>query len=205
MLSGLGLGAVLMLLPLALLGGSVALLLNGGLLAALWLKGSERIFRYSIDRPATELLYLPLPASLKLEVKAFIDVAMWRLGRRARRPHDPACWRRWAARDPPRMSIINLVCLGAWIGSAAVAQRLYVVQLGESLRRHRLDLERTLDLRARPRHAPDARGPAAIERQQDVVYALGVLGLAEHQEAPPRCASCFTTSRRRCGSARSRS
>lgn len=183
LLSGLGLGPVLMLLPAALLGGTVGLLLNGGLLAALWLKGSERVFRYSIDRPATELLYLPLPSTLKLEVKAFIDVVTWRLGD-ALAGLTILVLATLGGVGPAGLSILNLVCLGAWIGSAAVAQRLYVVQLGDSLRRHRLDLERTktavLDRATRQLLA----GRLQSSDTEDVLYALGVLGLAEGQAAP---------------------
>ena len=36
--------------------------------------------RYSIDRPAMELLYLPLPPALKLPAKSFIDTVAWRAG-----------------------------------------------------------------------------------------------------------------------------
>jgi len=38
------------------------------------------VLRYSVDRSTAELLYLPLPAGVKLQVKWFIDTVIWRLG-----------------------------------------------------------------------------------------------------------------------------
>jgi AAA family ATP:ADP antiporter len=72
---------MILVLPLALTGGTVVLL---AFPLALWagvvLKGSDHSLRYSIDRATTELLYLPLPQSTKSEVKAVIDMVMQRLG-----------------------------------------------------------------------------------------------------------------------------
>ena len=56
-----GLGPVLFLLPVGLLFGSGGLLVSGTLAAAVLLKGVDKVLRYSIDRPAVELLYLPVP------------------------------------------------------------------------------------------------------------------------------------------------
>jgi len=52
--------------------GSAGLLVLGTLGAALALKGCDQVLRYSIDKSTTELLYLPLSARIKLQVKWFI-------------------------------------------------------------------------------------------------------------------------------------
>jgi AAA family ATP:ADP antiporter len=80
MVEKFGVRVMLLVLPLALTGGTVLLL---AFPMALWagtvLKGSDHTLRYSIDRATTELLYLPLPQSIKSEVKAVIDMVMQRV------------------------------------------------------------------------------------------------------------------------------
>lgn len=80
LLNKFGVKWLILVLPLALTGGTLVLL---AFPLALWagavLKGSDHTLRYSIDRATTELLYLPLPQSTKSEVKAVIDMVMQRL------------------------------------------------------------------------------------------------------------------------------
>ena len=76
----LGLGNTLLLLPIALLAGSSGLLAFGTLAAAVLMRGSDKVLRYSVDRPAVELLYLPVPPPAKLPAKSFIDTVVWRAG-----------------------------------------------------------------------------------------------------------------------------
>src|ERR1700722_2131646 len=64
-----GIGAMLFVLPVAVLLGSVGVLVLGTVGAALFLKGSDQVLRYSIDRSTIELLYLPMPRSVKLQAK----------------------------------------------------------------------------------------------------------------------------------------
>src|SRR5262249_49881967 len=45
---------------------------------ALFLKGSDGILRTSIDKSTMEMLYIPVPQSLKVQVKAVIDVLIGR-------------------------------------------------------------------------------------------------------------------------------
>lgn len=66
---------IILVLPLALTGGTLVLLAFPlALWAGIVLKGSDHTLRYSIDRATTELLYLPLPQSTKAEVKAVTDM-----------------------------------------------------------------------------------------------------------------------------------
>ncbi|MGA2631149.1 MAG: Npt1/Npt2 family nucleotide transporter [Terriglobia bacterium] len=75
-----GVRVTLFLLPVAISLGTIALI---AFPLALWaggvLKGSDYTLRYSIDRATTELLYVPVPQSVKLEVKAVIDMIVQRL------------------------------------------------------------------------------------------------------------------------------
>ncbi len=76
-----GVGASILFLPLGLFSGSLVLAIAPSLLAVGFLKISDGSFRYSIHRSGIELLYLPVPMSIKNQVKAFIDLFIDRLGR----------------------------------------------------------------------------------------------------------------------------
>ncbi|MBI2150502.1 MAG: hypothetical protein HYU27_07845 [Acidobacteria bacterium] len=74
-----GVRLTLLLLPLALLAGTLVLL---AFPLRLWtgvlLKGSDGSLRYSIDKSTLELLYVPLPQYVKAEIKAVIDMVFQR-------------------------------------------------------------------------------------------------------------------------------
>src|SRR5712671_6077738 len=55
-----GIGPMLFVLPVVVLAGSAGVLVLGTVGAALFLKGSDQVLRYSIDRSTIELLYLPM-------------------------------------------------------------------------------------------------------------------------------------------------
>ncbi|MDH3216678.1 MAG: hypothetical protein OEN01_10335, partial [Candidatus Krumholzibacteria bacterium] len=69
-----GVGGAILLLPLGLLGGSVAMLLVPGLFSAVLIRGTDGVFKYSIDKTGRELLFLPVPLDVKKRTKVFIDI-----------------------------------------------------------------------------------------------------------------------------------
>lgn len=73
-----GLGAGLFVLPLALGLGGVALLTSAGLWAAVVARGADQSFRHSLDRASNELLYMPLAARVRTQVKSFLDIVVSR-------------------------------------------------------------------------------------------------------------------------------
>lgn len=80
LLVGLGLTPSLLLLPLTLLTGSIGLLVWPGLFAATANRLAEASLRASVNRSAVEILYVPIPGSIKKKVKVFLDVTVERLG-----------------------------------------------------------------------------------------------------------------------------
>ena len=76
----LGLGLVLMIAPAAIAAGSLGVLISGTLAAAVLLKGTDQVVRYSVDRAAVELLYRPLSPREILEGKDFINALVCRFG-----------------------------------------------------------------------------------------------------------------------------
>ena len=179
-----GIGTTLFVLPLTVFLGSVGLLALGTLGAAVALKGSEQVLRYSLDKSTTELLYLPIATRVKLQVKWFIDTVIWRLG-------DGlsglivlifATWLHLPARQ---ISWVLLLLLSVWIVAVSVARRQYVFTLKESLHQHGVDLEQastpvldrsTADLLANNLSASDPK---------EVLYALSLFEVEQQRAAHP--------------------
>jgi ATP:ADP antiporter, AAA family len=135
-----GIRLVLFTLPLALLATSVYMLAVGTLFSAVLLRGSDLIFRLSVDKSAMELLYLPLPSRLKFQVKWFIDTVIWRMG-------DGfagvavlllATYLRLTARQ---LSWFVVLLISGWIAAVLVARQQYLVALKDSIKERRLDVE----------------------------------------------------------------
>jgi len=71
-----GVGLALMLLPAAMLLTGLGVVMWWGIGALIAAKAAETGLRYSTERAAREILYVPIPEEIKLEAKAWIDVAV---------------------------------------------------------------------------------------------------------------------------------
>ena len=129
----LGLGLALMIAPAALAAGSLGVLFWGTLAAAVFLKGSDQILRYSVDRTAVELLYRPLSQGEILEGKTFIDALVCRVG-----DGMGGLIALFSALvmhvSFSRLSVISLALALVWLTSAGVAGRRYRDRLRDNLR-----------------------------------------------------------------------
>lgn len=179
-----GIGPALFVVPVALLFGEAGILVWGNLAAAVVLKGSDQVLRYSIDKSGVELLYLPVPARIKLQVKSFIDTAVWRFGDglAALALLAFATWLGWSA---AQVAWVNLVFIGGWLLAAFLARQQYVHTLRESIREYRLDAERAvapvldraaIDLLAKTLCATDPK---------EILYALSLLESERRRSAHP--------------------
>jgi ATP:ADP antiporter, AAA family len=179
-----GIGTALFVLPVTICLGSAGLLAFGTLASAVALRGGDQVLRYSLDKSTAELLYLPIPGAVKLQVKWFIDTVIWRMG-------DGlsgvivlifANFLHWPARQ---ISWIVLLLLGGWLVAASVARRQYVATLRESISQHRLDVEQasapvldrsTADLLASNLSTSDPK---------DILYALSLFEVEQQRAAHP--------------------
>jgi AAA family ATP:ADP antiporter len=179
-----GIGTALFLLPVTIFLGSAGLLAFGTLASAVVLKGGDQVLRYSVDKSTAELLYLPIPAGVKLQVKWFIDTVIWRLG-------DGlsglvvlifATSLHWPARQ---ISWIVLLLASGWLVAVSVARRQYVATLRESISQHRLDVEKasepvldrsTTDVLATSLSASDPK---------DILYALSLFEVEQRRATHP--------------------
>jgi ATP/ADP translocase/HEAT repeat protein len=141
LLQRFGLRTVLFALPIGLFAGSLGLLVTGGTLLAVSIpRAIDKVVRYSVDRPAVELLYLPVPLAVKLPAKSFIDTVVWRAGDGLGGLAVLACVT-LGGLGAVQLTWVTLPLIGVWVGVAAVAYRLYLKTLRDSLQQHRLDLE----------------------------------------------------------------
>jgi AAA family ATP:ADP antiporter len=76
----LGVAQVLAVLPALIVLGGVGILAGGGLVAAFVLKGADGGLRHSLHRTTTEVLFVPLSATIRATVKSVIDVGGQRGG-----------------------------------------------------------------------------------------------------------------------------
>jgi len=133
-----GVGVALFVLPAALLAGSLGVLASGSLLAAILLRGSDKVLRYSVDTSALQLLYLPVPSRIKLQAKSFIDTVVWRLGD-GLAGFTVLIFAATLHLTPRQMAWVNLVPLAAWMCAAFLARRQYIATLSGNMRQLRLD------------------------------------------------------------------
>ncbi len=70
----LGVSVTLFFLPLALLSGAAAILIQPALWSAILIRIGDGGFKHSINNAGLELLWLPIPADIKNKAKSFIDV-----------------------------------------------------------------------------------------------------------------------------------
>ncbi len=135
----LGIGFALMLLPITMGSTAVVMLLN----AALWAPSIARVvdqsLRYTVDKTTREILFLPLPADLKLQAKTFVDVTVDRAAKAGGALLLLVLVKPWGFNlDWQRLSIASLVMVGLWIVMSITAKRGYLAAFRGSIQRRDL-------------------------------------------------------------------
>jgi len=138
-----GILASLLPLPLglALGSGAAGAMPNPGLFGSSLAKGSDTIFRYTINDASMQLLYVPVQAHVRGRAKAFIDGIL--------KPTSVALaggvlllYKQWGGGGRPLTGAVLLLVF-LWVALLVRARREYVRSLVESLERRRLDLSTT--------------------------------------------------------------
>jgi AAA family ATP:ADP antiporter len=168
----------LAVLPISLALGDVTLILVQTLWAASMAKGADTLFRYSINDATTQILYLPVPAQVRVAAKAFIDgvVKPMAIGLAG---VTLAVYRTSLGGDPYRLAWGSLVLCAAWVAVVVGLRSKYIRSLQENLKQRRLDLESA-------RHQViDGNTNAVLERalaSDDENEVLNALALLPHLE-----------------------
>jgi AAA family ATP:ADP antiporter len=168
-----GLSIMLFILPVSVLIGSGALLIWGSIAAAIFLKGSDQILRYSLDRSSVELLYLPLSPRIKLQAKWFIDTVIWRFGDGLAGVVTLlfATYLHWS---PERLSSIAILLLLGWLAAVFVSGRQYVATLKQSLVEHRLTAEQTSSVELDRSTSEILASQMQASDPKEILYALNL-------------------------------
>lgn len=168
-----GIGKALFVLPLAVMAGSIGLLAVGTLAAVVALKGTDQVLRYSVDKSTAELLYLPLPSRLKIQVKWFIDTVIWRAGDTLA-GLTVLIFATWLHLSAVMLSWVVVGWISCWLLAVFVARKEYVLSLKDSVTRHRLELEQ-LSTPVLDRETSDVlTASLSASDPADILYALGL-------------------------------
>jgi AAA family ATP:ADP antiporter len=179
-----GVGITLFVLPFTLAFGSVGVLVSGGMVAATFLRGSDNVIRYSLDSAALQLLYLPVPSRIKVQVKSFIDVVVFRVGE-AMAALFILLFVTTLGFDTQHVGWLSLVCLVMWAIVARQAGQEYLRTLGDGLQQHKIDTERatapvldksTTSVMAEKLESSDAN---------EILYGLRLFEMGYHEAAHP--------------------
>ena len=103
---------------------------------ALWASAAGRILdsslRYTVDKTTREILFLPLPAEVKHDAKAFVDVTVDRFAKAGLAilllvliQVFELEWR--------QLSIVSLTMVGAWVYTAIKAKQGYLASFRASI------------------------------------------------------------------------
>ncbi len=168
----------LAVLPVSLALGDAALLIFPTLWAASMAKGADTLFRYSVNDATTQILYLPVPAQVRVSAKAFIDgvvkpVAIGLAGVAL------AGYRNWFNGDPYRLAWFSLLLALTWLAVVMSMRSKYIKSLQDNLKQRRLDIESA-------RHQViDGNTNKVLERalaSDDELEVLNALSLLPHLE-----------------------
>jgi len=132
----LGIGFALFVLPVGLGSTAILMLVTG----AVWSPGVARVLdqslRYTVDKTTREILFLPLPSTLKMRAKPFVDVTVDRFGKGIAALVLLVLIQPWGLGwDWQRISYASLVVTGLWIFAAVAAKRGYLSAFRRSIER----------------------------------------------------------------------
>ncbi|MGH9372529.1 MAG: Npt1/Npt2 family nucleotide transporter, partial [Vicinamibacterales bacterium] len=111
--------------------------------AALWAPALARVLdqslRYTVDKTTREILFLPLPANIKLQAKSFVDVTVDRGAKAVSAILLLILVQPWSLNlDWQRLSYASLLMVGLWILMSITAKRGYLAAFRSSIERRDL-------------------------------------------------------------------
>jgi len=130
----LGIGFALIILPTNLLITAGIMLVNAVLWAPAVASVTDRSFRYTVDKTTREVLFLPLPTTLRQEVKPFVDVTVDRFSRAIGALLILVLIQPWGlSLHWYQLSFVSLVLSVIWYFMAFRAKREYLASFRRSL------------------------------------------------------------------------
>jgi HEAT repeat protein len=141
-----GIGPALLVLPIALGTGALAVLLVPGFWSVVFLAALDQGLRFSVDKAGYELLYLPLGAARRSPIRAAVDIVGNRLADAAGGVALGVMMQPWAlGREPAHVltgtAAASLALVGVWLLLATRLRRDYLETIRQGIHRHRLEAE----------------------------------------------------------------
>lgn len=127
-----GVGLAVLMLPVFMLSSSAALAVAFSVWTATVAKVGDSMFRYSAERTAREILYVPVPTELKLKAKAYIDAGIEKGFAKAASGVLIGIFA--AFMDYRSVTWVAVVLAAGWCVLAWAAKHEYVAVLAESIR-----------------------------------------------------------------------
>jgi hypothetical protein len=160
-------------LPVALTVGASAVLMGGGFVSVVGLRGLDAVFRQPLFRTLGELLYLPLGVGFRQRIKSVADLAASRAGQAVAALAALAALH-FDGRRPLAALLVAVLVL--WIGAAARVGAGYLRVLREQLGRL------PARSRARDRQPQDIELAEAAEQAGDPAAVAHLAGLLSRRD-----------------------
>jgi AAA family ATP:ADP antiporter len=142
-----GVSAAILALPLAMATGNVLILLAPVFSSVLLTNGFDQGLRFSVDKAAYELLYLPIAPGDRASVKNAIDIGVNRVADAVGAVILGLLTKGFFMLPGLHLDLrgtaaVNLVTVSAWLVMAWRVRSEYIRTIRDSIHRHRLDTER---------------------------------------------------------------
>ncbi|MBA3295677.1 MAG: HEAT repeat domain-containing protein [Acidobacteria bacterium] len=185
-----GLAFAIMVLPLFIAFGSAVTLIVPVFWAVLFTNASDQSLRFSVDKAAYELLYLPIPMAQRVSVKNALDIIGNRIADAvggillglATGGFFMLPGAQFGLRGTATVTLLLTI---AWTCVAWQIRRAYVRAIGDSIHRHRLDTERSSGPVLDKSVCEALTAKLSSSDAEDVKYALDVLATQPLRTACP--------------------
>ena len=194
-----GLTMAVMVLPLFLATGSALTLLFPVFWAVLFTNAADQGLRFSVDKAAHELLYLPIPPNQRAAVKNAIDIVGNRIADAAGGVLLGVATKGFLALPGMGLglrgtALVTLLLSGVWLLVALRMRQGYVRAIGESIHRHRLDSEQVTRPMLERSVSEAIAAKLSSASSEDVCYALDVLSMQPMKSSLPKVRELLTHS-----------
>jgi ATP/ADP translocase/HEAT repeat protein/CRP-like cAMP-binding protein len=191
----LGIGFALLILPVGLGTTAIVMLFNAGLWAPAIARVADASLRYTVDKTTREILFLPLPTSVKYRAKPFIDVTMDRLAKALGALTVLVLIKPWGlGLTWQQLSFASLTLMVLWVVLAQRGKREYLATFRRSLAHHEVepgeirsvsaDLQTIELLIEELAHSDERRVLAAIDLLESLEKRKLVTPLLLHHSSP---------------------
>lgn len=170
----LGVGGVIMFLPVALMLGSISMILFPGLFAAVILRGADGSLKYSIDKTGRELLFLPVPLEVKKRTKIFIDLFIDRWFRGIAGALLLLCTMILDL-SVRQISVVVVVLVAGWLVLTFIMRKEYVNAFRKALQKRDIDLSSLNVNITDSQSIKTLIASLGSDNEREIIYALDML------------------------------